>query len=346
MSQSNATESTQLRAPADRGHTQEQQRFNHRGSRIPGEGLSLNEMLRVMDVARELRRNRDVAEEMFRRDEVRAELRAKLMKSAAIAGDRVTESEIDAAIDQYFTNLNTYTDPPSGLKSVLAHTWVWRRKIFAASAALTIAIGGLWYLFLSPNALLSGTVRTQKAVAVEKEQASQILGQIKALTTDPGAINQADALYSQIAEANPSPEGITKAIAAKEELARLQSDLSESFEVHVATSATAEVSGVVRAIPGRKTLYYLIVEARDANGNVIPRMIRNSVTGQIEKVMRWGEEVPAEVYERLKADKESDGILGETLFATKIRGNPQPVISITDSSGAPLTQGSQLTPQR
>ena len=33
--------------------------------------------------------------------------------------------------------------------------------------------------------------------------------------------------------------------------------------------------------------------------------------------MRWGEEVPAEVYERLKADKESDGILGETLYAKK-----------------------------
>lgn len=68
-----------------------------------------------------------------------------------------------------------------------------------------LAIGGFWYLLLSPDALLSGTVRTQKAVAVEKEQASQILGQIKALTTYPGAISRTDALYAQIAEARPSP---------------------------------------------------------------------------------------------------------------------------------------------
>ena len=175
------------------GRIQEQQANKNRSSKIPGEGLSLNEMLRVMDVAREMRRNRDVAEQMFRLDEVRAEIRAKLMKTASIAGDRVTESEIDAPIDQYFTNLNTYADPPSGLKSVLAHAWVWRRKIFAASAAFAIAIGGFWYQLLSPDASLSGTVRTQKAVAVEKEQASQILGQIKALTTDPGAISRADA---------------------------------------------------------------------------------------------------------------------------------------------------------
>jgi len=139
MGQSNATESTQSKSPAVGGHTQEQQRSKHRGSRFPGEGLSLNEILRVMDVARELRRNRDVAEEMFRRDEVRSELRTKPMKSAAIAGDRVTESEIDAAIDQYFSNLNTYADPLSGLKSVLAHARVWRRKIFAASAAFAIS---------------------------------------------------------------------------------------------------------------------------------------------------------------------------------------------------------------
>jgi hypothetical protein len=169
------------------GRIQEQQANKNRSSKIPGEGLSLNEMLRVMDVAREMRRNRDVAEQMFRLDEVRAEIRAKLMKTASIAGDRVTESEIDAAIDQYFTSLNTYADPPSGIKSALAHVWVWRKKIMAASAAIALAVGGVWYLWLSPNAPLSEAVQTQKAVAAEREQGSQIVEQIKALTTDPAS---------------------------------------------------------------------------------------------------------------------------------------------------------------
>ena len=328
------------------GRIQEQQANKNRSSKIPGEGLSLNEMLRVMDVAREMRRNRDVAEQMFRLDEVRAEIRAKLMKTASIAGDRVTESEIDAAIDQYFTSLNTYADPPSGMKSALAHVWVWRKKIMAASAAIALAVGGVWYLWLSPNAPLSEAVQTQKAVAAEREQGSQIVEQIKALTTDPALVKQADELYAQITQANSSAEGITQAIAAREKLATMQSDLSESYEIHVVTPTGAASSGVVRSIPGRKPLYYLIVEARDAKGNVIPRMIRNTVTGRIERVTRWGEEVPAEVYQRLKADKESDGILSETLFATKARGTLQPTINLTNSSGAPLTQGSQLTPQR
>lgn len=116
--------------------------------------MSLNEMMRVMDVARELRRNRDVAEEMFRRDEVRVQLRQKLMKAAEVAGDRVTEAEIDAAIDDYFKNLHTYRDPEPSFQRLLAHLWVWRWRVAAVvvpvatlAAAAAAAFGGLAYLF-------------------------------------------------------------------------------------------------------------------------------------------------------------------------------------------------------
>ncbi len=111
-----------------------------RSVRLPGEDLSLNEMLRVMDVAREMQRNRELAQEMFRRDEVRTELRSKLMRSAQLAGDRVTEAEIDAAIDQYFATLNVYKDPEPSFKRFLAHTWVWRKRIAAGVAAIAITL--------------------------------------------------------------------------------------------------------------------------------------------------------------------------------------------------------------
>ena len=126
-----------------------------RSVRLPGEDLSLNEMLRVMDVARELRRNRDLAEEMFRRDEVRDELREKLMRSAQLAGDRVTQTEIDAAIDEYFATLNTYKDPAPGLQRMIAHAWVWRTRIVAAVVAAAITFGGAYFLFASVAVLLS-----------------------------------------------------------------------------------------------------------------------------------------------------------------------------------------------
>ena len=114
---------------------------------LPGHELTLEETLRVMDVAREMRDRRESAEELFRRDDIRRALRDKLMKTAQLSGDRVTEAEIDAAIDQYFSKLHTYEDPKFGWKSIVAHVWVWRNELMAAAAATAIALGAFSFLF-------------------------------------------------------------------------------------------------------------------------------------------------------------------------------------------------------
>jgi hypothetical protein len=115
---------------------------------MPGEDLTIEETLRVMDVARELRNQRETAEVMFRREGVRSELRDKLLRQARISGDKVTEVEIDAAIDQYLSTLNTYHDPPPGFKNFLAHAWVYRARVLAGVAAIgaIVAASGFWLL--------------------------------------------------------------------------------------------------------------------------------------------------------------------------------------------------------
>jgi Family of unknown function (DUF6384) len=118
-----------------------------RDIRLPGQDLTLEETLRVMDVAREIRDKRETAEVMFRRDDVRSELREKLLRTARLSGDKVTAAEIDAAIDQYLSRLHTYADPAPGLSRFVAHCWVWRNRIMAGAAA-TIAIAStMWFMF-------------------------------------------------------------------------------------------------------------------------------------------------------------------------------------------------------
>ena len=114
---------------------------------LPGENLTLQETLRVMDVAREMRNQRETAEEMFRSDDIRRELREKLMRTARVSGDNVTEAEIDAAIQQYMDKLHTYSPPASGFKNFVAHCWIWRDRIMFAGAGLAAAAGGLMYFF-------------------------------------------------------------------------------------------------------------------------------------------------------------------------------------------------------
>ena len=109
--------------------------------------LSLAETLRVMDVAREMRDNRVVAEEMFRREDLRAGLRQKLMRQAALGGDNVTEAEIDAAIDLYFERQHVFENSASGMSNFMAHVWIWRGRIVATLAAVGAAAGALYYFF-------------------------------------------------------------------------------------------------------------------------------------------------------------------------------------------------------
>ncbi|MGB0761154.1 MAG: DUF6384 family protein [Rubripirellula sp.] len=116
-------------------------------SLLPEESLSLQETLRVMDVAREMRDQRETAEEMFRRDDLRTQLRDKLVRTARMSGDNVTEEEIELAIEQFFESVHSYQDPQPGMKSLLAHCWVWRGRLALAAAALTTVLGGLWFMF-------------------------------------------------------------------------------------------------------------------------------------------------------------------------------------------------------
>lgn len=114
---------------------------------LPGQNLTLQETLRVMDVAREMRDQRQQAEEMFRRDEIRIALREKLMRTARMSGDDVTEAEIDAAISQYMATLHTFKPAESGFKNFVAHCWIWRDRILYSTVGLAAAAGGLWYFF-------------------------------------------------------------------------------------------------------------------------------------------------------------------------------------------------------
>lgn len=120
---------------------------DRRDSRLPGQELTLSETLRVMDVAREMRDQRETAEEMFVRDDLRAKLRDKLVRTARLSGDNVSEAEIEAAIAQYFESLHQYNEPEGGVKRFLAHCWIWRGRLLASAAALATVVGSYWFLF-------------------------------------------------------------------------------------------------------------------------------------------------------------------------------------------------------
>ena len=105
--------------------------------------LTLVETLRVLEVARGLRQEREVAEVALARDEIRSLMRKRLMDAAIITGDKITESDVDAAIEQYFATQHTYQDPPMSFSVLLAHLWVRRFSLLFMVGLILLA----WTVF-------------------------------------------------------------------------------------------------------------------------------------------------------------------------------------------------------
>lgn len=71
---------------------------------------------------------------------------------------------------------------------------------------------------------------------------------------------------------------------------------------------------------GRTKLYYIVVEALDPAGKVVPMAIKNVETGLTDTVNYWGVRVPEAVYNRVGKDKSSDGIVDDVDAGSKPAG--------------------------
>ncbi|WP_164101593.1 DUF6384 family protein [Candidatus Laterigemmans baculatus] len=107
---------------------------------------SVLETLRVMDVAREVRKSGRPAEHAVADSEFHVELCENLLQTAHRAGDSADATDIDAAIDSYLLNRFVYTDPPWSFSLLVAHLWVRRRGAILLALVLLVSFLFLWLL--------------------------------------------------------------------------------------------------------------------------------------------------------------------------------------------------------
>ncbi len=336
------------------------------GQKAPPQ-ISLDEMLRVMDVATELRKQRETVEKEFAVDETRQMLRERLLAATSITGERVSEVEVDTAISQYFDTLYTFREPPRSLNVTLAHLYV-RRGQLSVTLVLVLALAGVgWYLLHTTAGTFSRTARSSRAAvqqatspadlsqrlqdnaqarAAELEQSVRDLSErIKAVGRDAGIPQEIERLLGELDVARRQRD-VKSLTELNQRTATLLDQLNGEYEVHI-VSGPNEKSGIDRYFEddqGKRIAgYYVIVEARTAAGRVLTRTIRNAEEDELNEVTRWAERVPKEVYDRIKADKKVDGILNETLFAVKQRGYQNEEIKLVGVDNQPLSRLGQIT---
>ncbi|MBL8738988.1 MAG: hypothetical protein JNL12_21355 [Planctomycetes bacterium] len=343
----------------------------------------MHDMLRIMDVASALRRERETAEAQLDVATAKARLRERLLATAAAAGETVTPAEVDAAIAHYFAEQHRYADPPPGLKNFLLHCWVQR----GGCLFLLVFVGLLsWGVLALLDGFGGGAAKPVVAPPVRSEPVQ------KPATPPPSPpvqnVTPTPAVVAPVVTPTPPPPPVedlatvwaafeaeaaaARAIAADDvaiasveqvqkrgamlfrsgNLERLRASRSELrevatrlFEEYTVTiiDRRDEVTGFERLAGDRMAGLYLVVEALDGNGVALARPIVDLERKERVVVKRWAEEVTEEVWQRIAADKQKDGVLDETVFARKRRGFMSEDVVIEDGRGRPLAQGRRVT---
>jgi hypothetical protein len=101
-------------------------------------------ILRVMDIASILRKQREEAGKQLNIDEEKAELRKRIFNTAEATGEKLTEAEINAAIENDFSKLYSFQEPKRNFECRLAEMYTERRRIgrqYGIPALAIIALG-------------------------------------------------------------------------------------------------------------------------------------------------------------------------------------------------------------
>jgi hypothetical protein len=333
----------------------------------------MHDMLRIMDVASALRRERETAQSQLDVDAARARLRERLLATAAAAGEPVTAAEVDAAIAQYFATQHRYADPPPSWARFVADLWVRRVAVGVLALLAAFVFVVVWALVAqvaapgpAPSPVPSPSPPPPRAaapkppvaaapdqpppppaptpkeqLAAEWERFERTARAARALAADDDARDRVGKAFAagELAYADGDASRLHR---AQRELKALVETLENAFVIEVVDRPGVK-SAVQRRLDGKVSGYYVIVEATHADNRALSLQVRDAETGQTKSVSRWGEQVPEAVFRRLAADKQADGVLDERLFVRKQRGVFAEVVVMPGANGAPLPRGRQIT---
>ncbi|MGI9430390.1 MAG: DUF6384 family protein [Bythopirellula sp.] len=112
----------------------------------PPQKLTLEQTLRIMDVATTLRKEQAVVQQQLNLEETKAMLRRRLLDAAKITGEKLTEEQVDIAIEHYYDKLHVFEQPEWSLELTMAHLYVMRNKIIGWTIAIGATAGILtWF---------------------------------------------------------------------------------------------------------------------------------------------------------------------------------------------------------
>jgi len=293
-------------------------------SKSPDNGAQpLDEVMMAMDVVDTLRHREYLVTRELGEGERKEGLISRLKTIYAGQGIEVPDHILAQGVEALKRDRFVYEPPAPGLSVTLAKLYVSRGVWSKYLAGAIGAFAGAWFGYQA--LVVWPAERRAEAQAIELRETlpsrlAQLRDRIFAQTELESVKATALSLYDTgIASAR---SGDRKAAnTAADSLAQIQKKLGQEYELRI-VSRQGTRSGVWR-VPDVNTgarNYYLIVEAIDRGGNVLPLEIRNEETGAMANVSTWGIRVSKQVFDSVGRDKNDDGIIQNNIVATKARG--------------------------
>lgn len=151
---------------------------------------------------------------------------------------------------------------------------------------------------------------------------------IAGVSLSTSASEQLDATRQSI-EAALRAGDAERAESGVQKFRQTAAQLDLSYELRVVNRPGVQ-SGVRRRTLDQKEgrSYYLVVEAVDADGQVLRLPVTNEETQQIETVNRFAIRVDESEYNRVRDDKQDNGLIDQAIVGSKARGELEPSYQI------------------
>jgi len=300
---------------------------------------SLDDVMLAMDVVDTLRHRELVLAKELGGEERKAALVARLREIYSAQGIDVPDAILEDGVKALEEKRFVYDPPKDSFQIRLARAYVdrarWAPPILLVAGVALFLTAAYEFGFERPREAAAERARIELAIELPKEIAAAREAAL-ALAADEPSRARVEAAYREGVAAAAAGD-VKVARAAAKSLAGLKDDLASDLVIRV-VSGPNSTSGVARdnvARPGVEN-FYLIVEAVDAAGRPHALEIESQEERRMERVSRWGVQVPEAEFMKVAADKNDDLIIQEDAVGRKPKGTLAPQYSIAVAGGAIL----------
>ena len=292
----------------------------------------LEDLMVAMDVVDTLRHEDSmVARELDgegRRERLLERLRSMYSAQGIDVPDRVLQEGIAALEQKRFE----YKAVPASWRTRVAHMWVsrgrWGKPLIFLMLVGSIFLGVYFFKEVLPEQQLRANLPQQIDASV-----AAVIAKAK----NPLVVERATQLADQ-ARSSLDQNALEDAQIGAAKLNEMQHRLNQAYKIRIVSRANQN-SGIWRRPPnnsgGRN--YYLIVEAIDANNNVVAVELVNEENNKQSKAKVWGLRVSEQTFHAVAADKRDDGIIQSNVVGEKKLGFLKHDY-LLETSGATITE--------